>query len=290
MRHTCLLAMTVSLASSPPASPPAANSGARVAVTVPAATAVQFDGDLNEEVWRRAPVITGFKQRDPRDGAPATFETEARVAYDDHAMYVAVQANDPDPAQLIGLRTRRDEHSPSDWIRVVVDSFHDRRTAYEFAVNPVGVKQDGYWFNDGNNDQGWDAVWDVAVSRTDRGWRAEFRIPLSQLRFKPSENATFGFAVVRHIGRLNETSTWPLLSKNVNGYVSSFGDLTGLNLTDSAKRLELVPYLVGDLKGSTLFVVWQQGREGTLDRGTFNLGRDVGGAFDAPARNVFLVK
>jgi hypothetical protein len=177
---------------------------ARIAATaVPAATAVRIDGDLTDEVWRRAPVITGFKQRDPRDGAPATFETEARVAYDDSAIYVAVQALDPEPQRIVGLRTRRDEGSPSDWIRVIIDSFHDRRSAYEFAVNPAGVKQDGYWFNDGNSDDGWDAVWDVAVSRSERGWRAEFRIPFSQLRYHPAEDATFGFAVVRQIGRLN---------------------------------------------------------------------------------------
>ncbi len=237
---TFVLASTAVIASDAPA---------RVAVAaVPAATAIRVDGDLTDEVWQRAPVITGFKQRDPRDGAPATFETEARVAYDDAAIYVAVQANDPEVRKLIGLRTRRDEHSPSDWIRVIIDSFRDRRSGYEFAVNPAGVKQDSYWFNDGNNDQGWDAVWDVAVSRFERGWRAEFRIPFSQLRYHPAADATFGFAIVRHIGRLNETSTWPLLSRNANGYVSSFGDLTGLRLTRSAKRLELVPYAVGDVK------------------------------------------
>ena len=68
---------------------------------------------------------------------------------------------------------------------------------YEFAVNPAGVKQDSYWYNDTNNDQGWDAVWDVAVSRNERGWRAEFRIPFSQLRYRPADAATFGLAIVR---------------------------------------------------------------------------------------------
>ena len=231
----------------PPAE--AASSTPRVPATpIPAASAVRLDGVLTDEVWRRAPVITGFKQRDPRDGEPATFETEARVAYDSTAMYVAVQALDPEPSRVVGIRTRRDEESPSDWIRVIVDSFHDRRSAFEFAVNPAGVKQDGYWYNDGNTDRGWDAVWDVAVSRGERGWRAEFRIPFSQLRFHAADAATFGFAIVRQIGRLNETTTWPLLSKSANGYVSSFGELTGLRLDKSPKRLEMVPYVVGDVK------------------------------------------
>ena len=223
-------------------------SDSRVTATALAsATAVRLDGELTEEVWQSAPVINGFKQREPNDGASATYDTEARIAYDATALYVAVLAIDPEPARLVGIRTRRDESSPSDWIRVLIDSFHDRRSAFEFAVNPAGVKQDAYWFNDGNKDDGWDAVWDVAVSRGPRGWRAEFRIPFSQLRFHPSAAATFGFAVVRQIGRLNETTTWPLLSRNASGYVSSFGELTGLSLNQSQKRLEMVPYLVGDL-------------------------------------------
>ena len=217
------------------------------AAPIPSATAIRLDGELTEEVWQTAPLITGFKQRDPKDGADPTYETEARVVYDAAALYVAVLALDPEPARIVGIRTRRDESSPSDWISIVIDSFHDRRSAFEFAVNPAGVKQDTYWFNDASQDGGWDAVWDVAVSRGPKGWRAEFRIPFSQLRFHPASPATFGFAIVRKIGRLNETTTWPLLSKSANGYVSSFGELTGLHLTRSPKRLEVVPYVVGDV-------------------------------------------
>ena len=71
------------------------------------------------------------------------------------ALYIAVEAFDPDPKRIVGIRTRRDEPSPSDWVSVVIDSFHDRRSAFEFAVNPAGVKQDSYWFNDTNNDHVW---------------------------------------------------------------------------------------------------------------------------------------
>jgi hypothetical protein len=227
-------------------------SGAGVAARIPAtvlpeATAVRVDGDLNDAVWKTVPPITGFQQREPREGAEPTFATEARVAYDSTALYIAVQAFDSEPSRIVGIRTRRDENSPSDWVSVLIDSFHDRRSAFEFAVNPAGVKQDSYWFNDTNNDQGWDAVWDVAVSRGENGWRAEFRIPFSQLRYHSSQTSTFGLALVRKVGRLNETATWPLLAKSANGYVSSFGELTGLSLDRSPKRLEVVPYMVGQV-------------------------------------------
>jgi len=217
------------------------------ATPVPAATAIKLDGDFTETVWEGVPAVSDFRQRDPKDGGEPTFATDVKVAYDATNLYIAVRAHDPDPSKLVGLRTRRDTQSSSDWIKVIVDSFHDRRTAFEFGVNPAGVKEDAYWYNDGNQDNGWDAVWDVAVSRDAESWRAEFRIPFSQLRFRPSDDTTFGFAVVREIGRLPETDTWPLLSKSANGFVSSFGDLTGLQLNQTPKRLELVPYVVGQV-------------------------------------------
>lgn len=94
----------------------------RVAATaIPSATAVRVDGDLNDAVWQTAPAITGFRQRDPREGAAPTYETEARVLYDATALYVAVQAFDPEPKRIVGIRTRRDEGSPSDWVSVLID-------------------------------------------------------------------------------------------------------------------------------------------------------------------------
>ena len=217
------------------------------AVAVPAHGPIVLDGKLNEEIWQQAPVISEFLQREPAEGQPPTFKTEARVAYDDAAIYIGVRAFDPDAGKLVGILTRRDQRSPSDWIRIVVDSYFDKRSAYEFGVNPVGVKTDRYYFNDGNSDDSWDAVWDVEVEKDTDGWRAEFRIPFSQLRFNNTAGGPVGFAVIREVGRLAETSTWPMLSRNANGFVSQFGELTGLKLGGSPKRFELMPYAVGKL-------------------------------------------
>ena len=211
------------------------------------ATAIQIDGELSEAIWAKVPAVTGFVQRDPKEGAPATFDTDVRVAFDATALYIAVDAHDPDPAKVVGILTRRDEGSPSDWVRILIDSYRDRRTAYEFAVNAAGVKQDKYWFNDGNNDGGWDAVWDVAVSRHAKGWRAEFRIPFSQLRFDPGAAQAFGFAVMRESPRINEATTWPLVARSRSGFVSQFGELTGLSFSRAPRRLELMPYAVGQI-------------------------------------------
>src|SRR6266542_3454727 len=196
------------------------------AVAVPdTPNAMRVNGELSDEIWQRATAIDAFVQRDPEEGGKPSQRTEFRVAYDASTLFVKVHAFDTEPGRIVGFLTRRDGDSPSDWIRVLIDSYHDRRTAYEFAVNPAGVKQDRYWYNDNNRDDSWDAVWDVKVSRDESGWTAEFRIPFSQLRFNPATSNTFGFAVSRQIARLNETSTWPLLARSANGYVSSFGAL-----------------------------------------------------------------
>jgi hypothetical protein len=244
MLKTSLLLLTATLLAGP--GPIGARPAATIAATeIPQATAIKLDGSFSERIWDTIPGVSDFQQREPKDGGPPSFATEVKVAYDATNLYVAVRAHDPEPEKLVGLRTRRDSPSPSDWIRVMVDSFHDKRTAFEFGVNPAGVKEDTYWFGDSNEDRGWDAVWDVAVARDTDGWRAEFRIPFSQLRFRPAADAVFGFAVVREIGRLQETDTWPFISKSAAGIVSSFGELTNLKVAQSPKRLEVVPYAVG---------------------------------------------
>ncbi|MBA3269817.1 MAG: carbohydrate binding family 9 domain-containing protein [Acidobacteria bacterium] len=215
------------------------------AIAVPASSPIVLDGKLTEAVWEQAPAIKEFVQREPAEGSAPSQRTDARIAYDSSALYVAVRAHDTEPERIVGMLTRRDQRSPSDWIKIVVDSYFDRRSAYEFAVNPVGVKTDRYYFNDGASDDSWDAVWDVRVARDADGWTAEFRIPFSQLRFNSSDGGPVGFAVIREVGRLAETSTWPLLSRNANGFVSQFAEVRGLRMSGPPKKLELLPYTLG---------------------------------------------
>jgi hypothetical protein len=215
------------------------------ATAVPTTSPITIDGRLDEPVWEQAPSINEFVQRDPAEGEAPSQRTDARIAYDADSLYVAVRAYDTEPDRIVGMLTRRDQRSPSDWIRIVVDSYFDRRSAYEFAVNPVGVKTDRYYFNDGASDDSWDAVWDVEIARDVGGWTAEFRIPFSQLRFNSIDSGPVGFAVMREVGRLAETSTWPLLSRNANGFVSQFAEVRGLRVSGSPKKLELLPYTVG---------------------------------------------
>jgi Domain of unknown function (DUF5916) len=210
--------------------------------------AISVDGRLDEPAWTRAQVASGFRQFEPADGEPGTERTEARVVYGDAALYVAIRAYDSEPGQIVGQLTRRDQDSYSDLLGVVIDSYFDKRTAFHFAVNPAGVKHDIYRFNDTQEDAGWDAVWDVATSRDDEGWSAEFRIPYSQLRFRDHPEQTWGINFLRTIARKQETQLWALTTRADAAIVSRFGELRGLKNLGAPTRMEMMPYTVARVR------------------------------------------
>lgn len=203
-----------------------------------------LDGRDDDPVWRSIVPTGGFRQFDPTEDGPPTFETEFRAAYDDHNFYVFVRAYDPHPDSIRALLSRRDVKTNSDAIGVIIDGFHDRRNANEFIVNAAGVKRDGAFYNDVTEDLSWDGVWDVAVQVDDKGWTAEFRIPFSQLRFAASGDNTFGFAVLRENARLNQKDAWPLYRPSVKSIVGQLGTIGGIRRVPAARRVELLPYVV----------------------------------------------
>jgi hypothetical protein len=203
-----------------------------------------IDGHASDPIWRSARAITDFREFDPVEGKAPRFATEARIAYDDRNLYVFVRAYDSEPQLIKRLLARRDVSTATDDIWILVDSYHDRRSGYEFGVNPAGVKRDNSISNDGNEDEAWDGVWDVATTVDSLGWTAEFRIPLSQLRYASAPVHTFGFMIIRDINRYQERLSWPLLHRNQNGLVSQFGELTGITGISSPRRLEATPYVV----------------------------------------------
>ncbi|MGA9836262.1 MAG: DUF5916 domain-containing protein [Gemmatimonadaceae bacterium] len=214
------------------------------AVAVRAMAPPVIDGNDDDEVWRTAPPITAFTEWNPTEGKTPRFRTEAKVAYDAANLYVFVRAYDPHPDSIIRILERRDTFTPSDMIWLFVDSYHDRRTGYEFGVNAAGVKIDQAIYDDGQEDGAWDAVWDVATRIDSLGWTAEFRIPLSQLRYSTDAAHTFGFTIDRDIYRYAERVSWPLFRQSKAGLVSQFGTLSGLDHLEAPRQLEALPYLV----------------------------------------------
>ncbi len=204
----------------------------------------EIDGRDDDPVWQTVPVIDRFLEYEPEEGADPRFRTEVRVAYDDRYLYVLARMYDPAPDSIISLLSRRDVRTQSEQLKLVIDSYHDRRTAYQFITNPAGVKRDFYVYNDVVEDGSWDAVWDVGTSIDSLGWVAEFRIPFSQIRFANRRDHTFGLLVVRDVARTNQRISWPLYRRGQQGYVSQAGELRGISDLPSPRRIELVPYVV----------------------------------------------
>ena len=207
--------------------------------------AIAIDGRLDEPGWAAAPVQRGFVQRFPSDAAPPSFETRFALLYDDEAVFVGVWAEDPEPELIRALLTRRDVDAPADSVTVAFDSYHDRRTAYAFQLNAAGVQRDLLMFDDSNQDDTWDAVWTGNVARTPTGWTAEFRIPLSQLRFANHEIQEWGLQVIRAVGRTGEQDSWSPWPRSTPQVVSKFGTVEGIAHLKAGPRLELVPYATG---------------------------------------------
>lgn len=200
-----------------------------------------IDGRLDDALWAEAEESHGFIQREPDGGKPATHDTSVRVALDDANLYVALRMVDPDPAAIVSRIHRRDQDSATDWVGVAVDGYLDRRTARLFMVNAGGVQRDGLIFNDTNEDMAWDAVWESAVHIDEGGWSAEFRIPLTVLRFSQGSGA-WGLQAFRSIARLREVSFWAPVGQTEARFVSRFGLLDGVERADPPLSLTVTPY------------------------------------------------
>src|SRR5437899_7010092 len=249
MIHSATLFAAVSLLQG--AAGPAATGSRGGSVTPPAAAVavrtsvpVVIDGRDDDAIWTTAPAITDFTEFVPTEGAAARYRTAAKVAYDDHSFYVFIRAYDPEPRRISNVLARRDVRPPTDQLKIMIDAYHDRRTGYEFAVSPGGVKRDYAVYDDNNEDQSWDGVWDVATRVDSLGWTAEFRVPLSQLRFAPAKTHIFGFAIWRDIERYKERVAWPAYRPSQFGFMSQLGDITGIDDIPAPRRLDVTPYAV----------------------------------------------
>lgn len=208
---------------------------------------IQLDGRLDEPAWADAPVARDFIQNDPREGRPATFDTEVRMLYDSDALYIGVFAKDDDPSGIIVNELRKDFNTGNgDSFQVVIDTFRDERNGYQFAVNPAGAKWDAQMANEGReNNSNWDGVWDVKTRIAENGWYAEIRIPFRTLKFSPAAQQTWGVNFQRRLRRLNENSYWAPLPRIHNlSRVSMAGTLEGLQGIQPGNNFRIKPYVL----------------------------------------------
>ncbi len=188
--------------------------------------------------------VSGFRQYEPGDGTPASQETTAYLSYDDKNLYVVFVCKD-DPAKVRARLTRREDTSDDDKVVVHLDTFYDRRHAYSFFVNPLGVQTDALWTEGQGSDNSFDTVWDSDGRLTEDGYVVWMAIPFKSLRFPLSEVQTWGVALGRNITRNNEMSNWPYITQRMESYAGQFARLEGLERISPGRNLQTIPYFVG---------------------------------------------
>jgi hypothetical protein len=213
---------------------------------------IRIDGVLGEDIWQTAIVAPPLIQDEPNEGAEPSQSSEIRILYDERALYVGARLYDSSPDSIVARLGRRDSDWNTDLFLIGLSPFNDKRTAYFFGLSAAGAIFDGRFYNDDWQDNTWDGVWEGAVQRDRHGWTAEMRIPFSQLRFKKSDDYTWGVALYRKIQRRKEEDLSFITPRNESGMVSRFIDLVGIKDIDARRKAEIMPYLRG--KGEYLDV------------------------------------
>ncbi len=208
---------------------------------------VTLDGKLDESFWATADSIDDFRQREPHEGSAATERTVVKVALDAAALYIVVRCYDSDMRAVRASQLRRDaDLSSDDNVRLLIDSFDDRRSAFVLGTNPNGAMWDAQFSGVDDLNENWNGIWEVAVSRDGGGWTAEFRVPLLALRFHAGTTTEFGFNVRRLIRRKNEEDLWRSYGRAQGLYqLNNEGSITDLADLHRPHDVELYPYALG---------------------------------------------
>lgn len=201
----------------------------------------KLDGKLNDRCWQTGIWSGDFIQQQPMQGHSSSQETKIKILYDDNNLYVAMQCFDNVKNGIKPILSRRDEFD-GDIAGIAIDSYNDKRTAFEFNVSAAGQKVDLVHLGAYQFDTNWDAVWEGKSHVSDSLWTAELRIPFNQLRFAKKDEQVWGMHIWRWIDRLNEEDQWKLIPIDAPAMVYLFGELRGISGIKPKKTVEFLPY------------------------------------------------
>jgi len=208
--------------------------------------APNIDAVLDEAAWDLVEWSGQYTEFEPDVGTDPSEQTYMKVIYDNKNIYVAFKCMQSNMDVLEKRMGRRDDF-PGDWVEINLDSYNDDRSAFSFTLSVSGVKGDEFVSNNGNFDDSWNPIWYAKTRIGEEAWFAEFRVPLSQLRFSSEDEQVWGLQSTRRYFPNEERSVWQPLEANPVGWVSEFGELRGLKGIKPQKQLEVQPYVVSQL-------------------------------------------
>jgi len=198
------------------------------------------------DAWKdKLAVVKGFIQRAPDDGRPATQPSEAYLGYDSRALHIVFIAHDGEPRQVRARLDHRESIAPDeDQVGIYIDTFRDRRRAYRFECNPLGVQDDAIYSEDSDStDEGFDTVWTSRGQITAGGYVVLMSIPFRSLRFSHERSQTWNIALWRNLGRRSEVSWWPRVSSQHRGFLSQASSIAGIEDISPGRNLQFDPYV-----------------------------------------------
>ena len=208
-----------------------------------------IDGKLDDEVWKSAVVLKDFYQVQPGDNIAPSELTEVLLGHDAKFLYIAFHCFD-EPDKVRATIAKRDDIFNDDYVGILFDTFNDRRKAYEFDINPLGVQTDGTWTDNGE-DFNPDYIFESKGTVTSDGWTVEIAIPFKSLRYVAGKDKLWGAHFWRRIKRFNnELDMWMPISRDNSNWLTQEGHLTGLEGISTERTLELIPSLTLSETGS----------------------------------------
>jgi hypothetical protein len=235
--------------------PPEKPASAWVLRPVRFATPPVIDGHLDDEIWKTAARIGDFRQLEPKEGEPATEPTEAYLGFDKDNLYIGVRCHDSEPKKIVTTTLTRDsEMTYDDTIQILLDTFHDGRSAFLFVTNSGGVHVDGLVRNEGEQiNLDWDGIWTVESSRDAGGWTTEMAIPWRTLRFPSRPTQEWGFIIERLVARKQERTFWKAPKKTwyARYKLSEAPTIVGLEDAHPGSRFHFAPYVIGGIERPT---------------------------------------
>lgn len=239
---------------------PLAGQTARPSVAIPRLEArVVIDGVLDEPVWSQAALLEGFHQYMPSDSRPAQERTEVLVWYAPDALMVGIRAHAADVASLRATRADRDKIGNDDRIILYLDTFNDRRRAFMFGVNALGVQLDGVRTEGassatsmfgGSIDYNPDFFYESRGRLTPQGYEVELRIPFKSLRLPGTGAQSWGFNVHRFSPASGYEDTWTDVHRAGASFLAQAGTLTGLHDLQRGVVTEVQPFITGTQAGA----------------------------------------
>lgn len=206
----------------------------------------KVDGVLDEVYFKEALKIEDFVQLSPKENGVPTERTVAYLGYDEKYFYLAFRCYDSQPKKIRCSVTRRDNIMDDDWIIVFLDTFAERRRAFTFMLNPIGIQADFMRMEEGGNDNmddSWDTFFYSDGQIDDQGYTVEAAIPFKSLRFPDEDPKTWNLVLGRNLPRTGEIIIWPRYSRSIPGLLSQGRGFVLTGKVEKGKNLEIMPVL-----------------------------------------------